>query len=213
MLDSRFRAHFGDTLEDAGKRLAALPFSANQWTLTGLAMGLVACASIAVESYAWGLFFLLLSRLIDGLDGAVARARGEVSAFGGYLDSVADYLFYGLVPLAFALADPSNAIWAALLLASYAGTASSFLGFAVIAAARGLETDAQGKKSFYYMAGLAEGTETILCYVFFCLWPMHFAPIAAIFATMCFITTAGRVLNVRRLLADLDSPPSETTES
>ena len=51
-------------------------------------------------------------------------------------------------------------------------TAVSFLSFAALAAKRGLTTEAQGKKSFYYAAGLAEGGETIAVFIAFCLWPM-----------------------------------------
>ena len=136
----------------------------------------------------------MLNRLIDGLDGAIARQRGP-TPFGGYLDIVCDMAFYAAVPLGFALASPANAVWAALLLASFVCTAASFLGRAVMAVERG-ETDdgARGRKSFFYAAGIIEGSETILAFVLFCLFPMAFPWLAGLFAALCFWTAAARVV-------------------
>ena len=73
--------------------------------------------------------------------------------FGGYLDIMCDMGFYAAVPLGFALARPDNALWAALLLASFVCTASSFLGRAVLAGQRGEPDDgARGRKSFFHAA-------------------------------------------------------------
>jgi hypothetical protein len=57
---------------------------------------------------------------------------------GAFLDITLDFLFYASIPLAFALADPAaNALPAAVLLAAFIGTGSSFLAFAVLAERRG----------------------------------------------------------------------------
>ena len=70
--------------------------------------------------------FILLNRLADGLDGAIARAT-SLSDRGGYLDIVLDFLFYGAIPLGFALASPSqNALPAAVLLLALWGPARAF---------------------------------------------------------------------------------------
>ncbi|HMH96607.1 MAG TPA: CDP-alcohol phosphatidyltransferase family protein, partial [Bradyrhizobium sp.] len=115
--------------------------------------------------------------------------------FGGYLDIVCDMAFYAAVPLGFALARPANALWAALLLASFVCTAASFLGRAVMAVERGEADDgARGKKSFFYAAGIIEGSETILAFVLFCLFPTAFAWLAGLFAALCFWTAAARVV-------------------
>ena len=80
-----------------------------------------------------------------------------------------------------------------ILLASFLLTAASFLAFGAIAARRGLESTAQGRKSFYYSRGLVEGTETILGFVAMLVWPAYFAPIAWVFAALCVLTAALRV--------------------
>lgn len=158
------------------------------------AVGLLAVPLLASGRYDAALVVILLNRLIDGLRGPIARVTGA-SAFGGHLDILCDMAFYAAVPMGFALAEPGNALWAAVLIASFVCTASSFLGRAVLPIQRG-EPDnaARGTKSFLHAAGIIEGTETILAFVLFCLFPSAFPWPAGIFALLCFWTAAARVL-------------------
>jgi hypothetical protein len=73
------------------------------------------------------------------------------------------------------------------------GTAATFLAYAVMAEKHKISTDIRGIKSLYYLGGLAEGAETIIAFVLFCLLPGYFAIIAIVFGIMCWITTATRI--------------------
>lgn len=200
MLDGVMRPMIDPALNRWGKKLAARGWSADAMTLVGLAIGLASAAMIAVGLPGWAaLFPLIFSRLADGLDGAIARATRR-SDFGGYLDITCDFLFYGAVPLAFALRDPSgNAVAAGFLLLSFYVNGASFLGYAVLAEKRGMSSDSRGLKSLYFTAGLLEGTETILFFVVICLWPVWFAPLAWVFGALCFVTATSRVMLARRV--------------
>jgi phosphatidylglycerophosphate synthase len=201
MLDAPARRLIDPPLNRLGRGLAARGVSADAVTLVGLVLGLAAAATIAAGHPGWALLPLVASRLADGLDGAVARAtRG--TDFGGYLDIWSDFLFYGAVPFAFALADPANALPAAFLLLSFYVNGTSFLGYATLAERRGLESSAQGIKSLYYSAGLLEGTETIAFFVLICLLPSWFEPLAWGFGALCLLTAAARVLNARTVFTD-----------
>jgi len=193
MFDARLRPLIDPPLNRLGRALAGWRIGANSITLTGMALGLAAATAIALGHVDTGLMLILINRLLDGLDGAVARATRQ-SDFGGYLDIVADFVFYVAVPVGFAVLDEANRLPAALLLASFALTGTSFLAFATMAAKRGLETTAHGRKSFFYNTGLAEGTETILAFVVMCLWPAHFGRIALLFAALCIVTVFQRTL-------------------
>jgi phosphatidylglycerophosphate synthase len=198
MLDPVLRRWVDPPLNRAGAWLAARGTPANATTLVGLAIGVLALPLLAYEQYGWALLAILLNRLVDGLDGAIARRQGP-TAFGGYLDIVCDMAFYAAVPLGFALARPANALWAALLLASFVCTATSFLGRAVMAVERGeADEGARGQKSFFYAAGIIEGSETIFAFVLFCLFPTAFAWLAGLFAALCFWTAAARVVDAFR---------------
>ncbi|WP_346899388.1 CDP-alcohol phosphatidyltransferase family protein [uncultured Roseibium sp.] len=194
MFDSRLRPLIDPPLNAAGKRLAQTGIGANAITVTGFAFGLAAAVLIALGAPLAGLGFVLLNRLADGLDGAVARVNGKTD-LGGFLDITLDFFFYGAVPFAFAVLDPSkNALAAAALLLSFYANGASFLAFAIMAEKHGLETDRQGAKSLYYLGGLAEGAETIALFVLMCLWPSGFALLAWAFAAVCTVSAGARVL-------------------
>jgi phosphatidylglycerophosphate synthase len=198
MLDPLLRRWIDPPLNGAGAWLARRDMSANAFSLAGLAVGLTTVPLLACGRYDVALLAILLNRLIDGLDGAIARHKGSTS-FGGYLDIMCDMGFYAAVPMGFALAHPDNALWAALVLASFVCTASSFLGRAVLAVQRGEPDDgARGRKSFFHAAGLIEGTETVIAFVLFCLFPSAFPWLAALFAVLCFWTAAARVLEAKK---------------
>jgi len=184
-------------IKPAITRLARLAvrsgLSANQLTLSGFVIGIIAALLIATNDYEMGAVALLLSRLCDALDGAAARLT-RVTDAGGFLDIALDFLFYASIPLAFAWSDPArNALPAAVLLAAFVGTGSSFLAFAVIAAKRGLTSLDYPDKSFFFLGGLTEATETLTCFVAMCVWPEFFIELAYGFAALCALTTAMRI--------------------
>lgn len=200
MLDGMMREVIDAPLNRGGRWLAARGTPADIVTLLGLVLGL---GSAGLIWAGWsGLVVavpLMASRLADGLDGAVARASGKTD-FGGYLDIVCDFAFYGAVPLAFVLRDPAaNGVAGAFLLFSFYVNAATFLGYAILAERHGLETRSRGEKSLYFTAGLMEGTETILCFLIIVLWPALFAPVAWVFAGLCLMTAAARLTLAARI--------------
>lgn len=193
MLDRAATALIRPAVQALARRLAATGLRANQVTLAGFAIGMLAAASVAAGYMALAIASILASRLCDALDGAMARLTQPTDA-GGFLDITLDFLFYASIPLAFAVAHPEhNALAAAALLAGFAGTMSSFLGFAVIAAKRGLGNLDYPDKSIYFLGGLTEATETLAVFIAMCLWPHHFGLLAYTFAVLCAITTAMRL--------------------
>lgn len=199
MLDGWMRGVIDPGLNHVGKILAQRGVTADGVTLAGLSLGLLAALVLASGGPGWAAALpLMASRVADGLDGAVARARGKTD-FGGYLDIVCDFVFYAAIPMAFVLRDPSsNGVAGAFLLATFYINGSTFLGYAVLAEKRGMETRSRGEKSLYFTAGLLEGTETIAFFLILCLVPWAFAPLAWAFGTLCLVTALSRVLLARR---------------
>ncbi|MGQ7790807.1 CDP-alcohol phosphatidyltransferase family protein [Faunimonas sp. B44] len=198
MLDGPARALIAPALERAGARLAALGVCADGVTWVGFALGLAAFAAIWADGFLVAGGLILLSRLCDGLDGAVARHSARTDR-GGFLDIVLDFAFYGLVPLGFVLADPqANGVAGAVLLFSFYVNGSSFLAYAVMAEKRGLSTAIRGQKSLYFTAGLAEATETLAAFLLFCLFPAWFPAIALVFAAMTLVTAGARLVAALR---------------
>jgi phosphatidylglycerophosphate synthase len=200
MLDGMMRGVIDTPLNKGGRWLAARGATANAVTFVGLGIGLVAAWMVAAGwSGAVVAVFLLASRLADGLDGAVARVRGRTD-LGGLLDIVCDFTFYGAVPLAFVLRDPAeNGVVGAFLLFSFYVNAATFLGYAILAAKHGMETQTRGQKSLYFTAGLMEGTETILFFLTIVFWPTAFVPLAWIFGGLCVVTAIARLILAHRV--------------
>lgn len=193
MFDAKLRPFIDPPLNGIGRALAARGVRANALTMTGLIAGLTGAVAIGFSAFGWGLALILLNRLLDGLDGAVARAAGPTD-FGGYLDIVADFAFYVSVPVGFGFAAGENLHYAMVLVATFVLTGVSFLAFAAIAAKRGDTTAAHGRKAFFYSTGIAEGAEAIVAFVAMCIVPSAFPVIATGFAILCIVTVFQRSL-------------------
>lgn len=202
MIDARILPLQHKLLNPLAWLLARWKISADHVTLIGFGLGVIAVPLIATQHYLWALAFILLNRLLDGLDGQLARLT-KTTDRGAFLDIALDFVFYALIPLAFALANPQhNALAAAVLLAAFIGTGSSFLAFSLLAEKRGLHTQDFPSKGIYYLGGLTEGAETIALFISFCVWPHLFVPLAYGFAVACLFTTLIRWLQGWRMLAD-----------
>ncbi|TFF20777.1 CDP-alcohol phosphatidyltransferase family protein [Jiella endophytica] len=193
MLDAILRRRIDPPVERLAARLVSYGLGANAVTVAGLAIGIGAAAAIALGSPLAGLVLILVSRLCDGLDGAIAK-QTRPTDLGGYLDITFDFVFYGAIPLGFAALDPAeNALPAAVLLLTFYANGASFLAYAVLAEKRQITTDVRGKKSFFFSTGLAEASETIIAFCLFCLFPAWFPVIAYVFAAMTAWTFVTRV--------------------
>jgi len=193
MLDNTVRGWIDPIINKMGEKLASMGVGANTVTIFGFLTGVAAATAITFGFFFTGLVWILISRLADGLDGAVARANRKTD-LGGFLDITLDFVFYGLIPLAFILADPAaNAVAGSVLIFAFYATGASFLAFALMAEKRGVSDKQRGSKSLVYTTGLAEATETITVFVLFCLFPTWFPVIAYLFAALCLITVVSRI--------------------
>lgn len=191
MFDARLLPLQRRLLHPVARWLYLRGVSADAISLAGFALGAGAALAAAFGAFGLALAGILANRIGDGLDGEVARMAGPTDR-GAFLDIALDFVFYALVPLGFAVAAPQNALPAALLIASFVGTGSSFLAFSVIAERRGLLAQDYPSKGIFYLGGLTEGTETIAVLVAMCLWPGAFPWLAGGYAVACTLTTLTR---------------------
>jgi phosphatidylglycerophosphate synthase len=181
-------------VDATARQIVKRGINADQVTLVCFVLGMTSALFIMFGHFQLALLPLVLGRICDGLDGAVARLTIQTDR-GAFMDIALDFLFYASIPLAFAIAMPEpNALAGAVLLAAFIGTGTSFLAYATLAEKRGEKSTAYPSKSFYYLGGLTEGTETIAVFVLMCLFPQHFALLAYIYASLCTLTTATRIL-------------------
>lgn len=192
MLDPYVRTLIDPPLRAMAKRLVVIGMSPNTLTLLGFGTGLFAITAICYQYYATAALLVLINRVLDGLDGAVARLT-QSSDFGGVLDIACDFIVYSGIVFAFGMAEPENLFYAAFLIFSFIGPITTFLAYAIVAAKRQIITTRRGIKSFYHLGGICEGTETAFVLFLICLIPTAFPWVAIIYGVLCWLTTIGRL--------------------
>ena len=146
--------------------------------------------------YGTALGLWLLNRFLDGLDGLVAREKGLATDFGGYLDILADFAVYAAVPIGLYLSQPAtgNALSLILMLGSFYVNAASWMHLSAILEKRGAGAGARGEvTSVTIPPGLIGGTETIVFYAAFLLWPDQMSRLFMLMACLVLVGVAQRV--------------------
>ena len=198
MFDEVLRA-FKDRLLHPVARMLGPGCPPTAVSLLALTAGLAAAWLAAERRYEWAVSGWLLNRVLDGLDGAVARVHGRTSDLGGYLDILCDFTVYALVPIGLVAGAPSPEAWRALalLLASFYLNAVSWLYLSAVLERRG----ATGQLTSLLMPpGLIAGTETIVFYTVFLLFPDHMVPLFLVMAALVLIGVAQRLVWAGRRL-------------
>ena len=79
-----------------GLLLAGLPVTPNQVTLLSILFAILSAWLVCEGKIVEGCVMFLLAGVMDGLDGAIARAKGMVTEFGGFIDGVVDRIVEGI---------------------------------------------------------------------------------------------------------------------
>jgi phosphatidylglycerophosphate synthase len=212
MLDGPVKKVIRPVFDGVATYVARLGISANLITLTAAIVGLAVLIPLTTQDYAVALMVIVLNRVLDALDGAVARRSG-ITDLGGFFDVVGDFIFFGAVVLGFALANPeANALAAAWLLFAFMGSEASFLAYAALAEKHRFHTESHGQKSIFFLGGLVEDVETILAFILACIFPSWFPWIAVVFGVLCWMTTGARVMVAIFTLPRSLPPPGAEVE-
>lgn len=174
-----------NNLDKLAQKMAKIGISANMISVCGFILGMFAVNLLANNMFTLALFFILLNRLCDTLDGKIAKIKGKTE-FGVFIDACLDYVFYAAVIFGFALANSTNnALSAAFLLFAFAASACAMLAYAVVDYAKGIKNENVLKESPFYLGGMAQGAETTIAFIVLCLVPQLFVPIAIILGCWC----------------------------
>ena len=175
----------------------------NAITVASLIPGVAAAVLAATGLWWWAQAAFWLNRGLDGLDGLVARQRGQQSDFGGYLDIMVDFAVYAALPIGVwwgSGATPSMATTVALvvLLAVFYVNGASWMYLSAVLEKR--RSAHRGSTSVAMPGGLIEGTETVVFFTLFLAFPRWAAPLFALMAAGTAIGVAQRLLWARRHL-------------
>ncbi len=198
MLDEELREGAKPLYKLPARILAERGVTGNALTATSLGIGALCLVAIAVGLNIVALVLWLLNRLFDGLDGEVARLRGESSEFGAFVDIVADFFVYGGFLVALAVQHPDARLALVALFFAYYLNGTVFLALSGIL--ERLKRERLTERGLHFRRSVTEGFETILAGTLFLLLPDHVSIIAWTFAAMVFISAAQRLWDGRRIL-------------
>jgi len=196
VLDATLRHRFAPLLDAAGGLLARRGVHPIAVTLAGVIVALAAAGAAAAAQWRWALVLWLTSRLLDALDGPIARAGGGATDLGGVLDMASDVVAYAATVVGAAIGNPDAVVACLVLLATYYVNGSVFLLGSLVAERRGRARP--DERSLHFTRGLAEGTETVLAHAAMFAVPSVMAPVAWVFAAMVAVTAVQRTLETVR---------------
>ncbi len=199
MLDKKFNNFLKPILIRIAKKLIEYKFLPNQITFLGLILGFLSFIFLSFGLIYVALVFFIFNRILDGVDGTMARLT-KPTDLGGLYDIISDFFIYALLPFGFILFDEKNFLSMSFLLTSFIWTCSTFLTTAWIYEKKKLQNQNNSKKSFYYSVGIIEGTETIFLFILMFIFNDIANYIAWSFAVLCFTTACVRVIEVRKIL-------------
>ena len=208
MLDSRARALLARPIKAITRVVDRPGITPDGLTLTGLGLGLASALAAGLQLWAVALVLWLVSRVVDGVDGALARRRradgrqSSDSQAGGFLDITADFVVYGatVVGVAFGATAAFGAPWwpFLLVLLVYYVNGTAFLAFSSIAERTGRRID--DGRSLSFLGGLAEGTETILVHALWLILPFWAWQIALVWVVVVGVSATQRLVAGYRAL-------------
>lgn len=196
MFDPQLRPLKDRLLDPLARRLPGV--SPLALTVVGLAVGLGAALAGWHGRFGLGFGLWVFNRILDGLDGAVARMHAKSSDLGGYLDLLADFVVYAAVPVALALrpgAPPELLPVGLVLVATFYVNTVSWMVPAALLEKRGQGVSARGgPTSVTIPEGLVSGGETVVFYGLFFLLPTHQVTLFGLMAGLTAVTVLQRLV-------------------
>ncbi|TDW28729.1 CDP-alcohol phosphatidyltransferase family protein [Cryobacterium psychrophilum] len=206
MFDSSLRRALNAPLRAVAVTVDLPWVTPNRLTIAGLFLGLGSAAAAATQLWWWSLALWLVSRVLDGLDGTLARLRRERgdgvgsgapdSEAGGFLDIVADFTVYGFTVFGVGIGATAafNAPWwpFVLVLVAYYVNGAAFLAFSSIAERTNRQIDDGRSLSFF--GRIAEGGETIVVHSLWLILPFFAWQIALAWAGWVGISAIQRII-------------------
>lgn len=205
MFDEKLRQLKDSAFNPLARFLPAIP----PWLFSamGLLAGIAATAALWQQRYGLGFIFWFLNRVFDALDGSVARLRGTQSDFGGYLDIMVDFVVYALIPVGLAMGvappggGPTTVTFSLIfLLCTYYVNAASWMYLAAILEKR-LHKQNGRLTTIIMPAGIIGGTETIVFYTAFIIFPTYLAWLFSLMGLLIMVTILQRLVWAARYLS------------
>ena len=198
MIDNPFRQVLPKYSSQLIRLYKYLRLTPNHITLLGVLIGFFSAFLVSRREFIWAGIVWWCGRLLDGTDGIYARAIGQSSGFGAFLDILSDMAAYSSMIVGFAIAFPEiHFNWMAIL----------FLYVLCITGALSLgnledknKVLGRDNRGLRLAAGIAEGGETGVAYTLFLLFPSDVDILSKVWILILMLTVISRILLARKEL-------------
>jgi phosphatidylglycerophosphate synthase len=198
MIDEPFRRWFAGVAAAPVARLARRGVTPDALTWAGFGVALVAAWLVGGGQPLLGITAWLVSRIIDGVDGLLARQTNRATLYGGYLDITLDMGAYSAMAVGFAASMPALQGRWGLVLVGYVLAITTTLALSSLA--ERADRQLGGNRSLQFTPGLAEAGETTAVYVLLAVLPAFARWILDVWIVLLALTAIQRTLLARRLL-------------
>ncbi|MGB7341869.1 MAG: CDP-alcohol phosphatidyltransferase family protein [Phototrophicaceae bacterium] len=195
MLDKQMR-YAKESVLNPLARWVGNHISPTEITLLGGLVGITAAGFAWQGWYLAGLVLWIANRILDGLDGTVARLNNKQTDLGGYIDIIVDNIVYAVVPIGLALSVDTSITYLALIfmLGIFYVNSASWMFLSSIMEKRAQGANKSGEMTSVTMVdGLIEGTETIIFYSLFFLLPQFMGLLFIIMGSLVIVTIVQRL--------------------
>ncbi len=199
MFDEQFRRVFPAVAAAPVRALARARITPNQVSVAACTLGCIAAVSLGAGYPVSALTLWLAGRVLDGMDGLLARETGAGTAFGGYLDITLDMVAYGAMVIGFAVQRPEHAIAWMCILFGYVLVTTSTLALSSLLEAQHAR-EGLTNRSIAFTPGFAEAGETSIVYALLVLVPVAIPMIAWAWVALLAATVVQRTRLAWRVL-------------
>ena len=159
-----------------------IPFTPQSITLSACLTGISVAPVLIFHFSILAIVLLLISGLLDMLDGSVGRMKNSISNLGSALDIISDRIVeFAVIMGLFLVAPAEHALGALLMLGSCYLCITCFL---VV----GIFTPNHSEKGFHYNPGLIERAEVFVFFIVMIIWPQYFSWLAGLFTVLVLLT-------------------------
>ena len=215
MFDNALRG-WKDSIADPVTQMMPKSITPGHITLCAFVCGMVSCLLATIpDQKGLTLTFWALNRLLDCLDGSLARSRNVATELGGFLDLLGDFIVYSCLPIAIALGQPNSAdpflSFPAVAVLEASFHINNFVLF-YIAAVAAKRSDSE-LTSITMTPALVEGFEAGLFFTLMIVWPSIIWELSYAMSLAVMMSIVQRVLTLVPILESLDKRGEESHRS
>lgn len=195
MLDTHCRKYLDKYFDTTSDCLINLRLKPTYVTCIALGIGILASLVYYLNNILFAIILLWFSGFLDAVDGTMARKMKAITKIGTLLDICFDRVVELVFIIVFAFKHQDSTFALLCLTCAIVLSMSVFL-------TSGMLLENNGKKSFYYQAGLMERTEGFIVFTIMMILNSFMKEMALIYAALVLFTAIQRLIEAIKAMEE-----------